>query len=202
MDRRFPLRTLPSLPPLFPAMAMAGPIDRHHRRCQKPTISAGALVTAKRRRFRSALPMLNRSSGWPRPPSTRPLPMMRASVGTIQASPQAIPFPCAASRSATPTATSSTDCRSLLVSGPSDRASSGYPDPERRRGLRLWLCRAGRGRQSGQQAADADVQALFDLSYRSSILREHLDIGGPLDAEGRYAFRLNAVNERAALWRL
>lgn len=44
-------------------------------------------------------------------------------------------------------------------------------------------------------------QALFDLSYRSSsILREHLDIGGPLDAEGRYAFRLNAVNEEGRLY--
>jgi iron complex outermembrane receptor protein len=60
----------------------------------------------------------------------------------------------------------------------------------RRAGSSIWSASSRRGRSGAVR-----------LSYRSSsILREHLDIGGPLDAEGRYAFRLNAVNEEGRLY--
>ena len=46
-----------------------------------------------------------------------------------------------------------------------------------------------------------DFQALFNVSYRTdSILREHLDIGGPLDRSGDTAFRFNAANEEGRLY--
>lgn len=44
-------------------------------------------------------------------------------------------------------------------------------------------------------------QGLFNVSFRTNnILREHLDIGGPLDRDGKVAFRLNAVNEAGRLY--
>ncbi len=46
-----------------------------------------------------------------------------------------------------------------------------------------------------------EFQALFNVSYRTdSILREHIDIGGPLDRDGDTAFRLNAANEEGRLY--
>ena len=44
-------------------------------------------------------------------------------------------------------------------------------------------------------------EANLGLSLRSSsILREHLDLGGPLDASGDTKFRFNAVNEQGTLY--
>jgi iron complex outermembrane recepter protein len=44
-------------------------------------------------------------------------------------------------------------------------------------------------------------QAEFTTTFRSSsILNEHIDIGGPLDPEGKVAFRFNAVNEEGRLY--
>jgi iron complex outermembrane recepter protein len=44
-------------------------------------------------------------------------------------------------------------------------------------------------------------QAAFTTTWRSSsILNEHIDLGGPLDADGKVAFRFNAVNEQGRLY--
>ncbi|MFT3965288.1 MAG: TonB-dependent siderophore receptor [Sphingobium sp.] len=46
-----------------------------------------------------------------------------------------------------------------------------------------------------------DLQVVANLSYRSSsILRAHLDIGGPLTDDGNIAFRFNAVHEEGRLY--
>ncbi len=47
----------------------------------------------------------------------------------------------------------------------------------------------------------ADFEATFGLQYRSSsILRELIDIGGPLDNSGNVKFRFNGVNEQGRLY--
>ena len=47
----------------------------------------------------------------------------------------------------------------------------------------------------------ADFEATVSLQYRSAnILRELIDIGGPLDKSGSVKFRFNAVNEQGTLY--
>jgi iron complex outermembrane receptor protein len=46
-----------------------------------------------------------------------------------------------------------------------------------------------------------DFQAVANISYRSSsILREHVDLGGPLNRDGTIGFRFNAANEQGTLY--